>query len=138
MDDEPKKGISITLSVYSGRENPQWWLTEGTEYKRLIRLIKALKIKEKPIFDYGKWNRLGYASFLIHPYDVEGLPLSIHVWRDMAYVINDTEGTEMYAQGAERIYDLLVSQAEERNQKSFFINYHKEKKRKGPDKHSIF
>ena len=83
---EPEKGIKITLSVYSGRPDPQWWIKSGSDYERLIRLIKKLEVKKENLFKYEEWNRLGYASFWINPKNVEELPYAIHVWRDMAYV----------------------------------------------------
>ena len=124
---EPEKGIQITLSVYSGRPNPRWWLTKGRDFERLIHLIKMLRVDEKALFTYDEWNRLGYATFWIEPKNIEGLPYAIHVWRDMAYVEQNLEGKVMYALGASEIYDLVVIQAEERGQERFFVNYHKYK-----------
>lgn len=132
QESEPEKGMRITLSVYSGRPNPEWQLVPGPEYDRLIRLIEALDTSEKPPFDYDEWNRLGYASFWIEPGNVEKLPYAIHVWRDMAYVVQDREGKVLYALGATEIYDMLVAQAEERDQGAFFVNYHKYREEQAP------
>lgn len=127
---EPDKGINITLDVYSGLPNPQWWLTTGADYERVIHLIKTLEVDEEILFNYDEWNRLGYASFRITSKKVEGLPYSIHVWRDMAYVVHDKEGKVGYATGATQIYDLLVAQAEKKGQEKFFLNYHRYKEEK--------
>lgn len=124
---EPDKGINITLDVYSGLPNPQWWLTTGADYEKLIHLIKTLEVDEEILFNYNKWNRLGYASFRITPKNVKGLTYAIHVWRDMAYVVDDKEGKVGYAIGATQIYDLLVAQAEKKGQEKFFLNYHRYK-----------
>lgn len=125
----PDKGFSITLSVYSGRPNPHWWIVPSDpEYKRLTELIASLKKSNKAVFNYDEWNKLGYASFWIVPKGVEGLPSAIHVWRDMAYVQQKERGEAQYALGAAKIYDLLVSQSEKRDQGSFFVNYRKYQK----------
>lgn len=129
---EAEKSVRITLSVYSGRPNPEWQLTPGPEYDHLIRLIEALDTSEKALFDYDEWNRLGYASFWVALGNVEGLPYAIHVWRDMAYVAQDREGKALYALGAAEIYDLLVAQAEKRDLGDFFVNYHKYREELAP------
>jgi len=127
---EPDAGISITLSVYSGRPNPQWWTAPSDlRYKKMVELIKSLKTQKKPLFDYMQWNRPGYASFWLKFKKVDGMPYAIHIWRDMAYLELNREGEASYAVGAASIYDLLVSQAEEKGQKGFFINYHKLKEK---------
>jgi hypothetical protein len=127
------RGVSITLLVYSGRPNPQWWLTPSDpDYKRLIELITSLKTSKEPLFKYDKWNRLGYATFWINSKRIEGLPYAIHIWRDMAYVVQSKKGEVLYALGATKIYDMLVSQAEKRDQNKFFINYHKFKHKQEP------
>jgi hypothetical protein len=123
---EPDVAISVTLSVYSGRSNPQWWIVPSDqEYKELLDLINALKIEEKAPFAYDEWNRLGYATFWLDFKNVKGMPKAIHIWRDMAYFVMDKKGKISYAIGAMNIYDMLVSQAEKREQERFFINYHK-------------
>lgn len=122
---EPEKGIEITLSVYSGRPNPQWWLTEGPEYEQVIRLVTALELTRETLFTYEEWNRLGYASFWITPRGIEELPYAVHVWRDMAYVAQDGDREAMQAVGATELYDVLVAQAEKRDQGRFFVNYHR-------------
>ena len=130
QENEPKKSIWITLSVYSGRPNPQWELNPGPDWDRLVSLVEALDVDEEALFEYDKWNRLGYASFWITPQNMEGLPYAIHVWRDMAYVVmrnQEGEWEGLYALGATEIYDLLVAQAEEREQGAFFVKYHKYK-----------
>ena len=128
IEKKPDKSISITLSVYSGRPNPQWWITSSDlDYKRLVELIDSLKTSKKPLFKYDQWNRLGYATFWIDSKGIEGLPYAIHIWRDMAYVVQNKKGDVLYALGATKIYDILVSQAEKRDQKKFFINYRKTK-----------
>jgi hypothetical protein len=121
------KSIKITLSVYSGSPNPQWELNEGPEYNRLIELIKNLQAKEESLFNYSKWNRLGYASFWIEPMGFEELPCLIHIRRDEAYIIQDKKGTKAYALNASGIYDMLVSQAEEKGLTRFFEKYKKDK-----------
>jgi hypothetical protein len=129
QEDERHVQIRITLSVYSGRPNPQWSLTAGPEYEKLAELIRGLKTAYEAPFDYDKWNRLGYASFWIVPKNIEGLPYAAHVWRDMAYLRVAREGPARYALGATEIYDLLVAQAEERGHKEFFVNYHKRREK---------
>jgi hypothetical protein len=122
----PEKGIFIELSVYSGRPNPQWWITPGDpEYKELVILISSLKSTKKAMFDRDEWNKLGYASFWIKPKNVKGLPKSVQVWRDMGYIIQNEAGQVLYTRGATKIYDTLVAYAEKRGQEHFFINYHK-------------
>lgn len=122
----PDKGLSITLSVYSGRPNPQWWIVPSDpEYKQLIDLISSLKTSNKAVFKYDEWNRLGYASFWIVPKGMEGVPRAIHIWRDMAYVRQNEKGEALYALGAAKLYELLVAQAEKKDQGSFFLNYRK-------------
>jgi hypothetical protein len=123
---EPDVAISVTLSVYSGRPNPQWWIVPSDqEYKKLFDLIKALKTEEKALFAYDEWNRLGHATFWLDFKNVGGMPYAIHIWRDMAYIVKDKKGKISYAVGAMNIYDMLVPQAEKGDQKRFFINYHK-------------
>lgn len=129
QEDKRQAGIEITLSVFSGRPNPQWLLTARPEHEKLTKLIKGLKTSHKSPFDYDKWNRLGYASFWVVPKNIEGLPYAVHIWRDMAYLMVGREGPAMYALGATEIYDLLVAQAEEKGHKDFFVNYHKQKKK---------
>jgi hypothetical protein len=122
--EQPAKGFAVTLSVYSGRPNPQWWITpQDPDFTRLVELIGSLRLEAKPLFKYDEWNRLGYASFWIASRNVKGLPRAIHVWRDMAYVIKDREGVGAYALGAAKLYDMLVAQAERRGHKEFFVKY---------------
>lgn len=118
--------FSIILSVYSGKPNPQWWVkSSDPEYKQLVELISSLKTSKKPLFKYEEWNRLGYASFRIINNGVKELPGEIHIWRDMAYIVHSEKRDVSYATGALKIYDILVAQAEKRDLKNFFINYHK-------------
>lgn len=126
IDAQPKsqeESIQITLSVYSGRPNPQWNIEPGSEYERLIHLIRELEIKDEILFEYEEWNQLGYASFWVYLPNIEGLPDAIHVWRDMAYILHNEKGEAMYALNAIELYDMLVAQAEKNDQGEFFINY---------------
>ena len=125
----PEKGISITLSIYSGRPNPQWWLTSDADLKKIIGLIESLKVSGDSLFNYGEWNRLGYASFYIEPKGLDKATRSIHVWRDMAYFLPDKDGRTGYALKATDLYDLLVEQAESRKLGSYFENYRKTQKK---------
>lgn len=121
----PEKGISITLSVYSGRMNPQWWLTSDSALRRITTLIDSLKVTSDSLFDYNEWNRLGYASFWIEPKGLDGLPVAIHIWRNNAFVILDEKGKFGHAINGAELYDLLAGQAERRDQGYFFENYRK-------------
>lgn len=123
------KSIKITLSVYSGRPNPEWIIKEGPEYNRIIELIKNLRSQPEPIFNYNRWNRLGYARFLIEPLEEKDVPRLIHMWRDEAYIVQNNEGAVSYALGALEIYQTLVSQAEDRGHVRFFEKYNREIKR---------
>ena len=127
--EEPEQGILITLSVYSGRPNPQWWVTQGSIYDKLVNMSKGLKTSStaRAFSEYDKWNRLGYASFWITPKNVKGMPSMIHVWRNMARVVQDQRGTSLYSDQADELYDLLVGFAEQKDQKAFFVNYRKSK-----------
>lgn len=125
MNDRIEKGIQIILSVYSGRSNPFWMLTEGPDYERLISLIKTLNVSKDSPFLYNEWNQLGYASFWIIPRNIEGMPRAIHVWRDMTYIVMNRENEVGYALDATEIYNLLVSQAEQIDLGGFFVNYRK-------------
>jgi hypothetical protein len=127
--EEPKQGILITLSVYSGRPNPQWWVTQGPIYEKLVNMSEGLKTssRAKASSEYDQWNRLGYASFWITPKNVKGMPSMIHIWRNMARVFQDQKGTSLYSDQADELYDLLVDLAEQKGQKDFFVNYHKSK-----------
>ena len=127
---DPIKGISITLPVYSGMPNPQWWYTEGPVYDTLVLMIKALKAVPDTIFNYDEWNRPGYAAFRVHTREIRELPKRVRIWRDMVYIPEDGEKPALYAKGGGRIYDFLVRQAEERGYKEFFVNYHKAQKDK--------
>lgn len=122
---EPEKGVQITLAVYSGRPNPEWWLTSERDYRRLVDLVTKLKPVDRALFNYDEWNRLGYASFWITPKAIQGLPHAVHVWQDMALVQPSSEGKALYATDAAQIYDLLVAQAERRGHGKFFANYRK-------------
>jgi len=133
QEKEPPKGIKIMLSVYSGRPNPQWWLTEGPEFEKLILLLKELKTEDKELFKYDEWNRLGYASFWIVPKNISDLPYSLHIWRDKAVVAQTKVEKLRYAIGVTIIYDILVDQAIARGQKTFFTNYLKFKSEKEKD-----
>ena len=126
----PDKGISITLSVFSGRPNPQWWITEKPELEKLITVIKSMKTVKDSLFNYNEWNRLGYASFWIDSREIEEIPKSIHIWRDMAYILWNEKETPSYAKGATELYDMLVKQAEEKGYKEYFLNYHEQNKNK--------
>ncbi len=126
MKEDPIKGISILLPVYSGRPNPQWWITEGPELEKLQKVIRLMKTIEDSIFDYDEWNRPGYASFWIDSREIENIPKSIHIWRDMAYIFLNEKDTPSYAKGVTKLYDMLVKQAEERGYKEYFLNYHEQ------------
>lgn len=118
------RDVTITLSVFSGRPNPQWrFVPADPEYGQLIALIGALKTQREPLFNHDKWNRLGYATFWIDLNGGETKASAVHVWRDMAYVLRNKEGQVAYALGATKLYDTLVSQAEKRDFKKFFMNY---------------
>jgi hypothetical protein len=125
LENVPDKGIQITLSVYSGRENPTWWLTSQEELTKIVSLVNSLKISSDSIFNYNEWNQLGYASFWIDPKGLDKLPVAIHVWRNMAYVIVDKKSKTGYAINADNLYKILVDQAEKRGLDKFFINYRK-------------
>ncbi|MFX0137049.1 MAG: hypothetical protein ACFFDN_25650 [Candidatus Hodarchaeota archaeon] len=122
----PGKGISIVLSVYSGHPNPQWFLTEGPEFDKLVRLLKEIKVEDKELFKYSKWNRLGYASFWIIPKNIEGVPYTVHIWRDEANVVQVKKEKANQAVGVMPIYDMLVTKALKtlkKDQKTLFTNY---------------
>ncbi len=127
---DPIRGISITLPVYSGRPNPQWWLTEGPAYDTLVQLIRSLKAVPDTLFDYNEWNRPGYAIFQIYTREIKEFPKAINIWRNMAYIPQDGEKPPLYAKESARLYDFLVGQAEERGYKEFFVNYHKSREKK--------
>lgn len=129
MKEKPIRGISIMLPVYSGRPNPQWWISEGSEFEKLINLIKSMKTVKGSLFNYDEWNRPGYASFWIVSREIEDLPKSVHIWRDMAYVPQNDEKIPLYVKGVTELYDMLVKQAEERGYRKFFLNYHKQKRK---------
>jgi len=131
-DEEPEIGLRITLAVYSGRPNPTWLVKPGPDMDKLVYLITRLEPSEEPVFDYDEWNRLGYSSFWIEPKGVENLPYAIHVWRDDAFLIFDSRGDKKaYALGATDLYDILVAQAEARDQEVFFRVYHRTKGARG-------
>lgn len=121
----PEKGISITLSVYSGRMNPQWWLTSDSALRRITTLIDSLKVTSDSLFDYNEWNRLGYATFWIKPRGLDGLPDAIHIWRDKAVVFTEDKSKVGHTINGADLYDLLAGQAERRDQGYFFENYRK-------------
>lgn len=129
-NEEPVKGISIMFPIYSGRPNPQWWITEGPELERLLAVIKSMKTVKDSIFNYNEWNKPGYASFWIDSREIEGIPKSIHIWRDMAYILWNEKDTPSYAKGVTKLYDILVKQAEEKGYKEYFLNYHEQNKNK--------
>lgn len=125
----PEKGVLVTLSVYSGRPNPQWWITDPDQLGRLAKLITSAKVSPEKSFDYKKWNRLGYASFWLNNKGLKQVPHAVHVWRDQAIIITDRKGAPpLYTEQALPLYDMLVRQAEERDQKKFFGNFHKWRK----------
>ncbi len=121
---EPPVGIRVTVSVYSGRQNPTWIVEPGPELDRLVALVKELKASDARLFDYDEWSRLGYASFRLSARGLPGVPPGVHVWRDMA-VVSSKEGKERQAIGASKLYEMLVTQAEANGHKSFFVNYRK-------------
>jgi hypothetical protein len=131
QNEEPARGILVTLSVYSGRPNPDWWLTAEDQMKEIADLIWTLKaVPDAKLFDYDKWNRLGYASFWINPKGIDKVPFAVHVWRDMAFMVLDRKGEKvMYSLGATKLYDVLVAQAERKGYKEFFIKYHRDKEK---------
>lgn len=120
----PPVGFRVTLSVYSGRPNPSWTVEPGPELDRLVALVKDLKATDAKLFDYGEWNRLGYASFRLSARGLAGVPGEVHLWRDMA-VVPSKDGKGMQATGASKLYEVLVTQAEGKGYKEFFLNYRK-------------
>jgi len=125
----PEKGVLVTLSAYSGRPNPQWWITDQDQLGRLAELIKSAKPSPEKSFDYNKWNRLGFASFWLNNKGLEGMPKKVHVWRDQAVIVTgQKDAPPLYANEALPLYDMLVKQAEEHDQHNFFRNYHKWRK----------
>jgi len=122
--EQPPMSIRVTLSVYSGRPNPSWTVKPGPDLDRLVGLIKELNPTDAKLFDYDKWNRLGYASFWLSARGLPGVPSEVHVWRDMAFVPSK-EGKGMQAIGASKLYEALVTQAEGNGQQEFFVNYRK-------------
>lgn len=129
---EPEKGIKIILNVYSGRPNPQMWLTEGPEFDKLVGLLKELKAEEKKLFKYSKWNQLGYTSMWIVPKNLENLPYAVHLWHDEASVVEEKGKTAKHATGAMPIYEMLAEKAlkTEQTPKKFFQRYSKAKAEK--------
>ena len=141
QEKEPDQGLKIILNIYSGIPNPQWWLTQGPEFDTTVRLLKELKVQDKKLFQYSKWNRLGYASFWIFPKNLKDLPYAVHIWRDEAcvYTIENKKEKAYQAIGALPIYDMLAAQSIQKEQKTFFRKYLKfkadrEKKEKEKDK----
>jgi hypothetical protein len=127
---QPPIAITVTLSVYSGRHNPTWTLEPSPDFDRLVALLKGVKTSGERLFNYLEWNRLGYASFWVVSRGVPGLPGELHVWRDMAYVPTE-DGKGLQAVGASELYEFLVSQAERRDFREFFLNYRKQHPRPG-------
>jgi hypothetical protein len=127
---KPPIAITVTLSVYSGRPNPTWTLEPSADFDHLVSLLKGVKTTGERLFNYGEWNRLGYASFWVVSRGVPGLPGEVHVWRDMAYVPTE-DGKGLQAVGASALYEFLVSQAEGRDFREFFLNYRKQHPRPG-------
>lgn len=123
--EDPVRGISVTLPIYSGRMNPQWWLTDGPEFKKVLELIKSMKAVNDSLFDYDKWNIPGNAAFRLVSREIKGIPRHIHIWRDMAYIPADDEKSPRYAKNVLELYDLLVKQAEAKGYSEYFRNYHK-------------
>jgi hypothetical protein len=126
-DENSQQGIRVMLSVYSGRPNPEWWVTSSTGGKEITAIIQELKaVADTSLFDYNRWNKLGYASFWIFPVRMEKMPYAIHVWRDMAVIFPTNQGDKpLYAKNALKLYDILVAQAEKKELNSFFVKYHK-------------
>jgi hypothetical protein len=122
--EQPPVGISVTLSVYSGRPNPSWTVEPGPDLDRLVAIVRDLKPTDAKLFDYDEWNRLGYASFWLSARGLPGVPSEIHIWRDMAFVPSK-EGKGTQAIGASKLYEMLVTQAEARGHQDFFLNYRK-------------
>ena len=121
---EPPVGIRVMLSVYSGRPNPSWTVEPGPDLDRLVAQIRELKTTDARLFDYAEWNRLGYASFWLSARGLPGVPSEVHLWRDMAFVPSK-EGKGMQAAGASKLYEMLVTQAEGKGYREFFLNYRK-------------
>ncbi len=121
---QPPVGIRVTLSVYSGRPNPSWTVEPGPDLDRLVALIKDLKTTDARLFDYAAWNRVGYASFRVSARGLPSVPAELHLWRDMAFVPSK-EGKGMQAIGASKLYETLVTQAEGKGYREFFLNYRK-------------
>lgn len=131
QEDEPETGLKIVLSVYSGRSNPTWWIKPGPELEKLVDLVSTLETRSEETFKYSEWNRLGYASFWIIPKGIDKMPYAVHVWRDMVYIVMGKEGRVAYAHGGTKIYDILVAQAERRDQGTFFEVYRRLQKEGG-------
>ena len=131
-EDEMDKGLEVVLSVYSGRPNPRWVLSEGPDFDKVVTLLRSLEVRQDQLFDYGEWNRLGYASFRVHARGVEGVPQVVHVWRDMAMVTPGGDASPAQATGAKELYEALVAQAEARDFGQFFRNYRQEPGDKTP------
>jgi hypothetical protein len=129
QEGQPPVSIRVTLSVYSGRRNPSWTVEPGPDLDRLVALIKDLKTTDARLFDYDEWNRLGYASFWLSARGLPGVPSKVHLWRDMAFVPSK-EGQGMQAIGASKLYEMLVTQAEGRGHREFFVNYRKQRSTK--------
>lgn len=118
----PRAGeeIEVVLSFYSGRPNPSWTLAGGEEHERILALVKGLDIRDEELFDYAAWNRIGLPSFWLELGAAEGLPRKVHVYRDMAVVVEKQPEALGYAEGASELYDLLVRQAIERDHGELF------------------
>ena len=127
---QPPVSIRVTLAIYSGRPNPTWTVEPGPELDRLAALVKDLKTTDAKLFDYEEWNRLGYASFWLSARGLPGVPNEVHVWRDMA-VVPSKDGKGMQAIGASKLYEMLVTQAEGKGHREFFVNYRKRPPTKG-------
>lgn len=124
---KPERGIEIIFSIYSGRPNPQLWLTEGPEFEKLVSLLKDLKpqVQEEKLFNYSKWNTLGYTSIWIFPKNIEDLPYAMHIWLDEASVTMRKGENIMQAVGVMPIYEMLANHVLKTNQipEKFFRRY---------------
>lgn len=87
--------LSIELNKYSGRENPQWFATDGDVTKIRDMISRALRrpaMPRKATRDWLTLPRLGYRGFVItNPMRLSGIPFN-PVRVSEGYVITTERG----------------------------------------------
>jgi hypothetical protein len=87
---QQKPKLTVIVSMYSGRENPQWEMTAAAEFEKTRDFLKNLPATPDP-----KWPNLGWGGFLVFNQGVDGVPEQLQVLHGVLRV-QDQTGIHFY------------------------------------------